>query len=482
MPSVLDAATIETVQPRATLDRGDTLGHMARPEPGTAAFESGAELDRHLAMAPVSVPGLVLRFALAGLVALVVVSVFTAYASRRIGTDQAIADARRVAFVSAKGIVEPVLDDAVIAQDGAALERLDQAVREDVLSGSLVRVKLWTADGAIIYSDEPRLIGERFELGPQEQRIFEGGQTVAQVSDLSEAENRFETESKLLEVYQLTHTTQGTPLLFEAYFRYSGVTAVGRQLWGRFAPIAIGALIALELIQIPFAWSLARRLRAGQQQRERLLRHAIAASESERRRLASDLHDGVVQELTGVSLGLAAAARSSPDPDPRFGQASASIRDSVKSLRSLLVEIYPPNLHEEGLESALADLLSRLSGRGLITGLDVRLDGVELPMETATLLYRSAQEALRNVMTHASAGAVRVALEVGPDGAVLTVDDDGKGFSRDDLSERTADGHVGLRALAGLVAEAGGTATVRSAPGVGTRVRVTLPLAVPVRP
>src|SRR5262245_20299052 len=103
-------------------------------------------------------------------------------------------------------------------------------------------------------------------------------------------------------------------------------------------------------------------------------------------------------------------------------------------------------------------------------------------MEAATLLYRSRQAALRNGVAHASASAVRVVLETGPSGVVLTIDDDGRGFSGDDLTERSAEGHVGLRALAGLVADAGGTATVRSTPGVGTRVQVSLPIAQPVAP
>ena len=420
------------------------------------------DVERDLALAPVSVGGLVLRFALAGLVALVLVAVVMAYASRNVGTDRAIADARRVTWVSARGIVEPVLDDGVLRRDRATLDRLDAAVREGVLQGSLVRVKLWAADGTIVYSDESRLIGERFDLGDDERAVFDGAEAEAHVSDLSRPENRFETETKLLEVYQLTATQEGTPLLFEAYFRYSGVTAVGRDLWGRFAPIAIASLVILELIQIPFAWSLARRLRAVQQQRERLLRHAIEASDAERRRVASDLHDGVVQELTGVSIGLAAAARRGPDADPAMAEASASIRESIKSLRSLLVDIYPPNLHQEGLESAITDLLTRLTNRGLATHLDANLGGTVLPPETAGLLYRAAQEALRNIAAHAHATAVRVALDASAHEVRLVIDDDG---------------HVGLRALAGLVADAGGKATVRSSPGTGTRLEVVLPLA-----
>lgn len=425
---------------------------------------------------PISVGSLVARFAIAGLVALVFVAAFTAFASRRVGTDQAIEEARRVAYVSSVGLIGPALSDDLITMDAEALDRVDAVVRESVLRGSLVRVKVWSEDGTIVYSDEPRLIGEQFALGDDERAIFTSGEQGAEVSDLSEPENRYETESKLLEVYSLTETPSGTPLLFEAYFRYSGVTDVGRHLWAQFAPITIGALIVLELIQIPLAWSMARRLQSSQRERERLLRHALEASDAERRRIASDLHDGVVQELTGVSLTLAAQGRSD-SIDPRQAlDASAAIRASIKSLRSLLVEIYPPNLQEEGLQSAIGDLLSGLEARGIATRLDADMGKDAVDAEASALVYRVAQEAVRNVVSHAAAKQVRVTLRV-TDGSIrLIVDDDGRGFSAGTLDARAADGHVGLRSLAGLVTDLAGTLDVRSEPGDGTRVEVAIPI------
>jgi two-component system, NarL family, sensor kinase len=432
--------------------------------------------ERWSRLHPVSVRGVVTRFALAGLLSLALVSAVTAYASRRFGTERAIAEAKNVTWVSMKGIIEPVLDDRLLDMDRGVLDRIDAAVRQSVLRGSLVRVKIWSRDGTILYADEPRLIGQRFELDADKLTVFAGGDGKADVSDLSEPENRYETDNaKLLEVYQRTQLPNGTPLLFETYFRYSGVTAVGRQLWGQFAPIAIGALALLELIQIPLAWSMARRLRSSQRERERLLRHAIDASDSERRRIASDLHDGVVQDLTGVSLGLAALGKADQISHEQVNDASSSIRTSIKSLRSLLVEIYPPNLREEGLESAIGDLLGRLSGRGMATRLDVDLDDLALDLDTSSLLYRTAQEALRNVVAHSGAKQVRVDLRADAQRLYLTIDDDGRGFSDDVLTDRTAQGHVGLRSLAGLVADLGGTLTVRSRPGAGTRVEVDLP-------
>jgi signal transduction histidine kinase len=425
---------------------------------------------------PVSVRGVVVRFALAGLLSLALVGTVTAYASRRVGTDRAIAEAKNVTWVSMKGIVEPVLDDRLLGMDRAVLDRIDAVVRESVLRGSLVRVKIWAGDGTILYADEPRLIGDRFDLDADKLSVLAGGAGKADVSDLSEPENRYETgNAKLLEVYQRTELPNGTPVLFETYFRYSGVTAVGRQLWREFAPIAIGALALLELIQIPLAWSMARRLRSSQHERERLLRHAIDASDAERRRIASDLHDGVVQDLTGVSLRLAALGKTDQTTKGQVDEASSAIRASIKSLRSLLVEIYPPNLQEEGIESAIGDLLGRLAARGIATRLDVDLDDLALDLDTSSLLYRAAQEALRNVGAHAAASRVRVELVADGQLLRLTIDDDGKGFSDDVLAERATQGHVGLRSLAGLVADLGGTLTVRSTPGVGTRVGVEIP-------
>lgn len=417
------------------------------------------------------------RFAIAGIVALAVVSAVTAFASRRVGTRLAIDDAERVTETSATGIVAPLLDDGVLAQDRASLERLDAVVRSSVLRGSLMRVKIWSSDGTVLYSDEPRLIGEQFELGTDRLEVFAGNGPASEVSDLSGPENRYETESRLLEVYHLTSSTSGEPLLFEAYYRYSGVTAVGRQLWSQFAPIAIGALVLLELVQLPLAWSMARRLRSGQQARERLLRHALESSDSERRRIAADLHDGVVQDLAGVSYRLAALGKGASLDAADAAAASAEIRASIKALRSLLVEIYPPNLHEEGLESALGDLLGRVAVRGTATRLVVGVGRDEVPPDLVAVLYRVAQEALRNVVAHAHAAQVRVEVQrVRDDRVELTVDDDGVGFSPDDVQQRFAEGHVGLRSLDGLVTELGGVLEIRSEPGSGTRVRVELPM------
>ncbi len=446
-----------------------------------AAESTVAEMTRRrrnpVAREPVTVKAVMLRFALTGFVALVVVSLATAWVSRNVGTEQAIDDAERVAWVSAQGIVAPVLTDGVMELDAESLDAVDDAVREFVLRGSLVRVKIWDSNGTIVYSDEPRLIGEQFELPADKREVFATGESHAEISDLDGPENRFEVETKLLEVYAPIETVEGTPLLFETYFRYSGVTDVGRRLWGQFAPVALGALLALQLVQLPFAWRMATQLRSGQKERELLLRRALDASDAERRRIASDLHDGVVQDLTGVSLGLAALGRQSPIESGQFDDAAAAIRNSVKSLRSLLVEIYPPNLAEEGLESAIGDLLSGLPARGIATELAIELDGGDPHPTVGGLVYRVVQEAIRNIVSHAAASAVRVDITTGDEGVNVIIDDNGQGFTADEVADRSRDGHVGLRSLGGLLADVGGSFDVLSDASTGTRVAATVPFS-----
>jgi two-component system, NarL family, sensor kinase len=421
------------------------------------------------------------QFALVGAIALVIVGLATAVASRRIGEREAITDARSSAVIKAQGLVEPAIGNDLITDSRAAVVRLDGVVRRDVLDASVVRVKVWNRAGEILYSDEPRLIGAHYVLGNDERRSIDSGVIDAEVSDLSKPENQFERSyGKLLEVYVPIRTPSQAPLLFEAYYRYSLVAQNGSRLWRSFAPISLGALLMLELVQIPIAWSLARRLRMRLREREMLLHRALEASDVERRQIASDLHDGAVQDLAGVAYALSATARregaNGSDADAQLIENSAeSIRGSIRALRSLIVDIYPPNFDEVSFDSAITDLFSRASDRGLRTDVDIDLRD-PLPDSVARLLYRSAQEALRNTLDHARARSVTLTISHRNGVANLEVVDDGRGFDADDTAKSRAAGHLGLVALRGLVTDAGGELEVRSEPDAGTTLRVELPL------
>jgi signal transduction histidine kinase len=427
---------------------------------------------------PVARP--VLQFGLAGLVAVLVVGVATGVASRRVGQREAITDARTTTLIKAQTVVEPVVANGLPSAEPAAVAAIDRVVRAGVLDKSLVRVKIWTRDGDIVYSDESRLKGTSYRLGAEEVAAIDHGVIKAEVSDLGKPENRYERPfRKLLEVYLPIRTPSGSRLLFEAYYRYDAVSASGARIWRSFAPVSIGALVALELVQVPVAWSLARRLRQRQRERERLLTRALEASDTERRRIAGDLHDGVVQDLAGVALSLAGSSRAStlpPQTATLLERSATQVRDSIKALRSLLVDIYPPKLTETGLASALADLLAGMPARGLTASLHTEELVEPLPEDVAKLLWRSAQESIRNVITHAKANAVDVTLATRLDLATLDVVDDGVGFETHELAAKAAGGHIGLRGLSDLVTAAGGRLVVDAQPGAGTRVHVEVPV------
>ncbi len=111
----------------------------------------------------------VVQFAASGLAATVFIGLLTIAAARQIGTDEAIRDAKQLSRLAGEGIVEPVLDRGVVDGDPASLRRVDRLVRTRVLRDGIVRVKIWTGDGRIVYSDEPRLIGSRYRLDPDER-------------------------------------------------------------------------------------------------------------------------------------------------------------------------------------------------------------------------------------------------------------------------------------------------------------------------
>ena len=424
----------------------------------------------------------VTQFVLAGLAAVVLISAGTIYVVRRNATTEAIRAARDIAGIDGHAVAEPVLADGVLSGDPAALAGINTVVHERILSERVVRVKVWTPEGRIVYSDEPRLIGQAFDLGAGERAALRTGKIAADLSNLDEAENRYERPyNKLLEVYVPAHTIGGQKVLFEAYLRYSSIAQSGRHIWGSFAPVMVGGLLLLFLVQVPLAWSMARGLRQGEEERVRLLQRAIDASEAERRRIARDLHDGVVQSLAGVSYSLAAAAdRLDGGPDgaevgAALRQAAVDTRRSMRDLRSLIIEIAPPNLHDEGLDNAVGELVAPLAAEGVETTVDIDDSAAPSP-ETQTLLYRVAQEAVRNVAAHAQATRLTVSLARDNGRARLVVADDGLGFSPDRLEQRRGEGHLGLTLLTGLVTEAGGRLVVDSTPGRGTRLEAEVPV------
>jgi two-component system NarL family sensor kinase len=428
---------------------------------------------------PVSVTRAVVQFGLSSVVAVILIGFAGIAVLKSEGHREAFSDAKELTTLAGRGIAQPLVTDALIAGNPAARARLDRLVRASILGEGIARVKIWTPQGRIVYSDASALIGSVYPLSAEELSSLKSGRIVAEPSsDRSLPENRFERGlAPLVDIYLPIHTATGRMLLFEGYLPSHEVSASARHLWEAFAPALFGGLILLALVQLPLAWSLASRLRRGQQERESLLEHAIEASEEERRRIAGDLHDGVVQDLAGVAYSVAAAAETEEARRSRaladsLRSSAAQTRQSIRSLRSLLVEIYPANLHSTGLHAALSDLVSSLAGRGIEARIEFP-EAFELSDEAESLLYRVAQEAIRNVSAHSQAEHVELIVRASP--VSLAVRDDGVGFSEQTISERASEGHMGLRLLSSLAEEQGASLEIESEPGRGTVVRVVVP-------
>jgi len=427
-----------------------------------------------------SVAGAVAQFALTGLAVLALFVIGSVLVFRNLGRSEALRDARQFALLTGQGIVEPSLDDGVLRSDPGSLAALDRIVQERVLGERIVRVKIWDVDGRVVYSDEPRLVGSTYPLDDSKLEVLETGSARAELSDLEGPENRFERgQGGLYEVYLPVRSPNGTPLLFETYQRATAVASTGRRIWLPFAGLLLLSLVLLWLVQVPLAYRLARSLRRSQEDREALLVRAVEASADERRRIAADLHDGVVQDLAGISYSLSAAADSadagvSPEVRSTLREAAVGTRESMRRLRSLIVEIHPPNLLASGLEAALRDLVSPLPSRGIRVSLDVAED-LALDDETELLLYRAASEAIRNVERHAAASNASVTVGGENGRARLEVVDDGAGFTGAERERSRSEGHVGLSLLEELASRMDGTLDVRSEPGQGTSFTLEVP-------
>jgi len=352
-----------------------------------------------------------------------------------------------------------------------------------VLDDRTVRVKIWAASGRIIYSDEPQLIGETFALGANEKTALATNLVDSYVSDLSRPENRFERGfGELLEVYLPLKAGTGEVVLFETYQEFASVQAQQRRMLLEFGPVLVGGLLLLLILEAPLAWSMARRLEVAGRERELLLTRAVDASEGERRRIASDLHDGVVQRLAGTGMSLSAAAlRIDRDPGgpadeavaTAVRQGAAELREAVRELRTLTFKIAPAGLTPEGLPDALLDLIEPLRADGVETKLDY--GDSTFDAKEARLVFRIAQEAVRNVVRHSGAKHLKIEVATTPAGRLLAVTDDGAGFDPQALAASHRDGHLGLALLQSLAEDGGATLTVRSASGEGTRVEMRLP-------
>ena len=210
-----------------------------------------------------------------------------------------------------------------------------------------------------------------------------------------------------------------------------------------------------------------------------LAAEVIAAGDRERSALARELHDSVAQHLAAVLLQLSAAARDSTDPlvAERLREARDSTEYALDEARALSHALHPGVLDDLGLEAALRKLArDSSSGNGVDVDVYFSTQAARLPRDVEGVLYRIAQEAIRNATTHASARRVRVSVRQNDDEATLSVHDDGVGFDLAEAEARRAG--MGLTSMRERVDLLDGRLEINTAKGSGTTISATVPLDV----
>lgn len=244
---------------------------------------------------------------------------------------------------------------------------------------------------------------------------------------------------------------------------------------GRVEPLLPGERVALygdnrEILELTIAFN--QMLDRLESERRLSVRRTLLAQESERKRVAQELHDEVGQTLTAMLLLLDRLSERAPgELAAEAADARESARESLEEVRRIARRLRPEALDELGLDNALAALCERIASQGGLP-VETRLDGTGLTLteEQQVVVYRVTQEALTNVLRHAGASRAQASLVATGDRIRLSVCDDGCGL---DGSE-PGSGLQGMRERALLV---GGDLSVRERSGGGTEVSLELQAA-----
>ena len=269
-------------------------------------------------------------------------------------------------------------------------------------------------------------------------------------------------------------------------------TVAVRALDGRL----VEAESSVALIKDPDGWAVVMCLRdlthiraiegelSESRDRLRLLVHAqVTTQETERRRIAMELHDDLQQTMAAIKMDIAAAMKvqgeSLREAEALLRSAGELTDAALQSTRRIVNDLRPQMLDDLGLEAALESLAAE---HGRRTGADSRfvgtghVDETRLPLNTSISLFRIAQEALNNAAKHAGAGHVWVRMTVTPQDIGLVIEDDGVGIRDEDREKLNA---FGLHGMAERVAALGGRLDVARRRGGGTQVAARIPMSTP---
>jgi len=201
--------------------------------------------------------------------------------------------------------------------------------------------------------------------------------------------------------------------------------------------------------------------------------------DAERERIARELHDGLVQSLFSVSLGLEACKKQTlRDPQGvalRLGGIQKELTTAMGELRRFVYDLRPMDVRTLGLSGAISQWIRRIGDQTTAHGrLVFAGEPRSLTLAEEACLYAVAKESVSNVARHANADHYEVRIEYDATGVMLSVIDDGDGFDLGDALERGDSGCLGLLGMRERVDKIGGALSIESKPGDGTSVTVTL--------
>jgi len=239
----------------------------------------------------------------------------------------------------------------------------------------------------------------------------------------------------------------------------------------------VGSELAIAFGQALLRDALAERatqLEQLAQERQQMLHRIVRAQEEERERVALELHDGLGQLLTSISLfasdlevEVPAAAR------PRAVRVTELVRRAIADSRQLVWSLRPPELERLGLVPAVRRLAEDVSLPDVFVDLHEEIGELRLPPESEAVVYRVVQEAVHNAQKHSRAAAISIVMRRN-DGMLTTlVEDNGRGFDPASIQPGRGLGLIGMRERAELVE---GRLVVESAAGAGTRIRLEVPI------
>jgi signal transduction histidine kinase len=220
-------------------------------------------------------------------------------------------------------------------------------------------------------------------------------------------------------------------------------------------------------------------LRETEERYRMLARRLLEVQETERHKIARDLHDDLGQILTTIKIYLQAARSRPRQRAQKLAESVRLVEEALEHVRETTVHLRPPVLDELGLAPALHWYVSRQATQtGLAFHFDVTtLEGVRLPPSVETTCFRVVQEAITNVIRHARARRVDVKVTIAGDELEVVIQDDGTGFDVDVAHKRAAvGGSLGVLSMEERVSLAGGRLAIESTPDHGTTIRARFPL------